>query len=48
MPLPQDDPEKRKPDITLARQELNWEPKISLEDGLIETIKFFKTQLLIK
>jgi UDP-glucuronate decarboxylase len=47
-PLPQDDPEKRKPDITLARQELNWEPKISLEDGLIETIKFFKTQLLIK
>ena len=41
-PLPEDDPLKRKPDITLAKKELNWEPKIKLEDGLIQTIEYFK------
>jgi len=41
-PLPEDDPLKRKPDITLAKKELNWEPKIKLEDGLIKTIKYFE------
>ena len=41
-PLPQDDPMQRKPDITLARKMLNWEPKIPLEEGLNKTISYFK------
>ena len=41
-PLPQDDPRQRQPDITLARQTLEWEPQISLEDGLKETIAYFR------
>jgi UDP-glucuronate decarboxylase len=41
-PLPQDDPKQRKPDITLAKSELGWEPKVALEDGLKETIRYFK------
>ncbi len=40
-PLPEDDPKVRQPDITLARKLLDWEPKVSLADGLAETIKFF-------
>lgn len=44
-PLPADDPTQRKPDITLARKKLDWEPKISLEEGLKETIKYFKSIL---
>jgi len=39
-PLPEDDPIKRKPDITLAKKLLKWEPKISLEEGLARTIKY--------
>jgi UDP-glucuronate decarboxylase len=42
-PLPQDDPKQRQPDIDLARSELGWEPKIALEDGLKETISYFKS-----
>ena len=42
-PLPQDDPLKRKPDITLAKKTLNWEPKTPIEEGLIKTIAYFKT-----
>lgn len=42
-PLPADDPMQRKPDITLAKEKLNWEPTIKLEDGLMKTIGFFKT-----
>jgi UDP-glucuronate decarboxylase len=42
LPLPSDDPLIREPDITLARQHLKWEPKISRENGLIETISYFK------
>lgn len=38
-----DDPKRRCPDISLAKKELNWGPKISLEDGLDKTIKYFKT-----
>lgn len=38
----EDDPQQRKPDITLARKELNWEPKIMLEEGLGKTIEYFK------
>ena len=40
--LPQDDPMQRRPDIHLAKKELNWEPKIELKDGLIKTIDWFK------
>lgn len=43
--LPQDDPTQRQPIIDLARQELGWEPKISLEEGLIKTIEYFRTKL---
>jgi UDP-glucuronate decarboxylase len=41
MPLPPDDPTQRQPDISLARNELNWEPKILLEEGLKKTIAYF-------
>ncbi len=41
-PLPQDDPMQRRPDITLAKKKLNWEPKISLNEGLRKTVKYFK------
>jgi UDP-glucuronate decarboxylase len=40
-PLPEDDPKKRQPDITLARKILEWEPKVSLEEGLKKTIGYF-------
>ena len=40
--LPQDDPTQRQPDIKLAKKELKWEPKVKLEDGLKETIKYFR------
>ncbi len=40
-PLPQDDPKQRKPDITLAKKELSWLPKIQLEEGLMKTIEYF-------
>jgi UDP-glucuronate decarboxylase len=44
-PLPQDDPKQRRPDITMAREVLGWEPKILLEDGLKRTIAYFDQQL---
>ncbi|MFA6583761.1 MAG: UDP-glucuronic acid decarboxylase family protein [Elusimicrobiaceae bacterium] len=44
-PLPQDDPRVRRPDITVARKILNWEPKINLEDGLEKTVQYFRTKL---
>jgi len=43
--LPSDDPKQRQPDIGLARQALAWEPKVSLEDGLKETIGYFRRAL---
>jgi UDP-glucuronate decarboxylase len=43
MPLPEDDPMQRQPDISLARKELGWEPEIQLEEGLKKTIDYFKT-----
>ena len=43
MPLPADDPKQRKPDIARARTILGWEPKVQLEDGLKETIGYFRT-----
>jgi UDP-glucuronate decarboxylase len=42
-PLPADDPKQRLPDITLARNELHWQPHTALDDGLKETIKYFRT-----
>ncbi len=43
-PLPEDDPMQRKPDISLAKKTLNnWEPKISLDDGLLKVIKYFES-----
>lgn len=43
--LPQDDPQQRKPDITLAKKELKWNPGIKLEKGLINTIEYFRNQV---
>ena len=42
-PLPAADPKRRRPDITLAKNRLGWEPKVTLEDGLKETIAYFRT-----
>jgi len=44
-PLPSDDPKQRQPDISVAKQHLGWEPKVVLEDGLRETIAYFRTKL---
>jgi UDP-glucuronate decarboxylase len=44
-PLPQDDPRQRKPDLSLAKAKLLWEPKVALEDGLKETIGYFRALL---
>jgi UDP-glucuronate decarboxylase len=41
-PLPQDDPVRRRPDIALAKEKLNWEPKTGLDEGLMKTIGYFK------
>jgi UDP-glucuronate decarboxylase len=41
-PLPSDDPKQRRPDITMAKAKLDWEPKVPLEEGLKHTIKYFK------
>lgn len=42
-PLPSDDPMQRQPDISLAKKELDWSPNVQLDEGLIKTIRFFKT-----
>jgi len=44
-PLPQDDPKQRQPDISLAKEELDWEPRVELKEGLTETIEYFDAQL---
>jgi UDP-glucuronate decarboxylase len=41
-PLPEDDPKQRQPDITLAKSKLDWEPRVELEDGLKETVSYFR------
>ena len=44
-PLPTDDPQVRRPDITRARTLLNWEPKVSLDEGLTDTIRYFRQKM---
>ena len=44
-PLPQDDPVRRQPDISLAKEKLQWQPEIDLETGLTKTIDDFKARL---
>lgn len=46
MPLPEDDPKQRKPDITLAREKLNWNPGVSLDEGLSKMITHFKDRII--
>lgn len=43
--LPDDDPKRRRPDISRAEDELGWTPKVTLEEGLARTITYFKTRL---
>ena len=45
LPLPQDDPAQRQPDITLAKRQLGWEPKVALREGLKPTIEYFARRL---
>jgi len=45
LPLPQDDPRQRKPDIELAQNKLNWNPHIALEKGLEKTISYFQKMI---
>jgi UDP-glucuronate decarboxylase len=45
-PLPDDDPIRREPDITRAKEILKWEPKISLQEGLIKTVEYFENKLI--
>jgi UDP-glucuronate decarboxylase len=45
--LPSDDPKRRKPDISLAREVMGWTPKVELEDGLLRTIQYFRTQISV-
>jgi UDP-glucuronate decarboxylase len=40
--LPQDDPIRRRPDISLAKKELEWSPIVGIEEGLLKTIDYFK------
>ena len=44
-PLPNDDPQQRRPDISKAKEKLNWEPKVDLETGLNTTIEWIKKEL---
>ena len=48
MPLPQDDPKQRKPDISLARNILKWEPSISLSEGLLLSIPYFSNKIQLQ
>jgi len=44
-PLPSDDPKQRRPDISLAKRVLHWEPKIGLDEGMVKTVAYFKELL---
>jgi UDP-glucuronate decarboxylase len=45
LPLPEDDPSRRRPDITAARDALSWHPKVPLEVGLVSTVNYFRSLL---
>lgn len=45
LPLPSDDPKQRRPDITLAKKYLNWEPTVALRDGLLRTVEYFREEI---
>jgi len=47
-PLPADDPARRCPDISLAREKLGWQPAVALEDGLARTVDYFRRKLGLK
>jgi UDP-glucuronate decarboxylase len=47
LPLPKDDPVRRRPDISLAREKLGWEPRVPLEEGLKDTIAYFRSVLTV-
>jgi UDP-glucuronate decarboxylase len=42
LPLPSDDPKQRQPNISMAKEKLNWSPKVKLDEGLVRTIDYFK------
>jgi dTDP-glucose 4,6-dehydratase len=46
-PLPENDPKQRRPDITRARTLLGWEPKVSVEEGLVPTVAYFRRELAL-
>lgn len=46
--LPQDDPKQRQPDISVAKKQLDWEPRVQLHDGLQQTIKYFRSEIAAK
>ncbi len=45
LPATKDDPSKRKPDITIAKEVLDWEPKVAVRDGLAKTVEYFRKEL---
>jgi len=45
LPLPKDDPKQRRPDLSMARKLLKWEPKVSLDEGLKRTINWFREEI---
>ncbi len=46
-PLPSDDPKQRRPDITLAREVLGWEPRVPLREGLVRAADWYRTELAL-
>ena len=45
LPPTKDDPSKRKPDITIAKEVLDWQPKVAVRDGLAKTVEYFRKEL---
>ena len=47
-PLPENDPQQRRPDITMAREKLGWEPRVSLEEGLSLCLPYFQDKVAVR